>query len=205
MTTHHRPEYTETDLARTCTVDDLRRALGDKRADPGAPVLARVLQRGRTDPTHWDAVWADERPVGAAFTGWQDGHWSFLVEAPIAPLSFDEVTATNHARCERWHPGYPGDDEWTIADWSNAMCGEAGELANVVKKLRRHECGLANAGDPTPGELLTKAASEVADVFLYLNLLATKLGIDMPAAIAAKFNEVSDRQGFPEQLRTVVR
>ena len=121
------------------------------------------------------------------------------------PLSFDEVTAANRARCERWHPGFPTDDDWVLSDWSNAMCGEAGELANVVKKMRRHECGLANAGDPPIEELREKAASEIADVFLYLNLLAEKLDIDMPAAIVDKFNEKSVEQDFPERLRTVIR
>lgn len=43
----------------------------------------------------------------------------------------------NRRRCERWHPGFPHDPGgWSGADWSNAMCGEAGEAANVVKKLR---------------------------------------------------------------------
>lgn len=200
-----RPQYTEGDLARTCSVGALRSKLSDHRAKPDAPVLARVIQRGRNDPEYWDATWADEYPIEGSFGGWEDGHWSFLVEAPVAPLSFDEVTASNRARCERWHPGFPNDDEWSTADWSNAMCGEAGELANVVKKLRRHECGLANNGDPTPDELREKAADEIADVFLYLNLLAEKLGIDMPAAIVDKFNRVSELQEFPERLRTVVR
>jgi hypothetical protein len=32
-----------------------------------------------------------------------------------------------------------------LADWSNAMCGEAGEAANVVKKIRWIETGLWEA------------------------------------------------------------
>jgi NTP pyrophosphatase (non-canonical NTP hydrolase) len=43
-------------------------------------------------------------------------------------------------------------------------------------------------------------ADELADVFLYLDLLASKCGIDLPAAIVRKFNVVSERQDFPERL-----
>lgn len=122
-------------------------------------------------------------------------------------LTFDEVSRRNRQRCERWHPGYPDDDEWTGADWSNAMCGEAGETANIVKKLRRHECNLADGGEhlrghgnPSREELLGALAEECADVYLYLDLLATKYGIDLPEAIVQKFNKVSIRQGFPDRL-----
>lgn len=41
---------------------------------------------------------------------------------------------------------------------------------------------------------------ELADVFLYLDLLAGYYGVDLPAAIVKKFNKVSEKQGFPERL-----
>lgn len=115
-------------------------------------------------------------------------------------LTFREVSEVNRARCERWHPGFPTDDEWTGADWSNAMAGEAGEACNVVKKLRRYECGLRGELDPSPVELMEALADELADVFCYLDLLASKYDIDLAAAIVDKFNRVSERQGFPERL-----
>ena len=115
-------------------------------------------------------------------------------------LTFARVSEKNSARASRWHPGFPHDDTWSGADWSNAMCGEAGEAANIVKKLRRYEDGLRGVGDPTEPELLDMLADEVADVFLYLDLLAAKYAIDVPAAIVRKFNVVSERQGFPERL-----
>ena len=115
-------------------------------------------------------------------------------------LTFAEVTAANVTRAEKWHPGFPKDEEWSLADWSNAMCGEAGETANVVKKIRRYECGLRNELDGHVEELRSKLAKELADVYLYLDLLAVKAGVDLPAAIVAKFNLVSERQGFPDRL-----
>lgn len=117
-------------------------------------------------------------------------------------LSFDDLRDANVARASRWHPGFPGDASWTGADWSNAMCGEAGEAANVVKKLRRHECGLAGSGltvQPS-GELVAHLAMELADTVTYVDLLAAKYGIDLGDAIIAKFNIVSERQNFPERL-----
>lgn len=116
------------------------------------------------------------------------------------PLTFEQVREANASRVRRWHPGFPDDADWTGADWSNAMCGEAGELANVVKKLRRYECGLKGALDPTEVDLKAMLAHECADVFLYLDLLAQFYGIDLPAAVVEKFNIVSERQGFPERL-----
>lgn len=119
---------------------------------------------------------------------------------PPRPLTFRQVSDLNAARAARWHPGFPADNEWTGADWSNAMCGEAGEAANVVKKLRRCESGHDGLNDPSYAELVGMLADEVADVYLYLDLLATKYGIDVTSAIVRKFNIVSERQGFPERL-----
>lgn len=118
-----------------------------------------------------------------------------------SPLTFDDVSAVSRARAARWHPGFPDDTAWSGADWSNAMCGEAGEAANVVKKLRRYETGAAPGPlDPPPEQLRSMLADAIADVFLYLDLLAAKYDIDLPAAIVSKFNRVSERQGFPERL-----
>lgn len=107
-------------------------------------------------------------------------------------------------------------DPWTLADWSNAMCGEAGEAANVVKKLRRIESGLWESqrytGDGSGSmlvtlgvtdagrELLTMLGDELADLVLYADLLAQKAGLNLGDCVRAKFNRVSEAQGFPERL-----
>lgn len=116
----------------------------------------------------------------------------------MTPLTFDALRVANSARKVRWH----GDaDEWTGADWSNAMCGEAGEAANVVKKLRRHETSTGTAYNTPPvDELLAALAEELADVVTYADLLAEKYGIDLAASVVAKFNRVSAAQDFPERL-----
>lgn len=47
---------------------------------------------------------------------------------------------------------------------------------------------------------MTKLADELADVVLYADLLAQKAGIELAGAIRAKFNRVSEAQGFPERI-----
>lgn len=113
-------------------------------------------------------------------------------------LTFAALRKANAARKIRWHGEA---DEWSGADWSNAMCGEAGEAANVVKKLRRHETHTGTAyNTPEIVALLPMLAEELADVVTYADLLAHKYGIDLAAAVVAKFNRVSAAQDFPERL-----
>lgn len=120
-------------------------------------------------------------------------------------LTFDQVRVINVARARRWHNGFPdGDDPWTGADWSNAMMGEAGEAANVVKKLRRGETGLNGAVDPDRQKLIEWLGHELADTILYAILLAEFYGVDLPRSIVEKFDAISVREGFPERLAPYV-
>jgi NTP pyrophosphatase (non-canonical NTP hydrolase) len=113
--------------------------------------------------------------------------------------TFRSISETNHRRAVRWHKG--GLDEWSALEWAGAMCGEAGEVANVCKKLKRLEDGISQKRDKSTGdELIAKLKGKVADVFLYLDLICQRYGIDMRAAIVSKFNLVSEREGFPERL-----
>lgn len=142
-------------------------------------------------------------------------------------LTFAAVRTANVSRAARWHPGFPGVHNWTGGDWSNAMMGEVGELAevvdalavgltiklvgaagnaaNTVKKLRRSEENLVGKLDKPPAELLEKLAFEAADVFLYLDLLLAYYGITMGPGLVEKFNQVSELQDFPERLAVVSR
>lgn len=72
--------------------------------------------------------------------------------------------------------------EWSLADWSNALAGEVGELCNVVKKIRR--------GDEVD---VKDAGKELADIVIYADLVASRLGLDLSECVKSKFNEVSDR------------
>lgn len=123
----------------------------------------------------------------------------------MSDLTFRAVTEANVARCDRWHKG--GLNDWSVADWAVAMAGECGEVCNAVKKLRRVEDDIANISDEgrllaTREEAIAKIGEELADTFLYLNLLAVRLNINLDEQIAAKFNATSERYGFPERLPT---
>lgn len=115
-------------------------------------------------------------------------------------LTFEGFSRANAERAAHWHGGDIREGNWTGADWSNAMCGEAGELANVVKKLRRDETGHVGSLDPNRAGLLKALADEMGDVYAYLDLLATYYGVDIAKAIADKFNAVSAREGFTEYV-----
>jgi NTP pyrophosphatase (non-canonical NTP hydrolase) len=121
------------------------------------------------------------------------------IENYVLPdIGFRQLRKVNIMRCTRWHG--PDSERWSLADWSNAMCGEAGETANVIKKIRRQETGAVNVGDPPMVELKKKAMEEIADVVIYCDLLAQELGGDLADAVREKFNKVSVKYGFPERL-----
>jgi len=112
------------------------------------------------------------------------------------------LRSVNLSRAERWHPGFPYDEEWTIADWANAMQGEAGEAGNIVKKIRRVDTNLTGRPSENDREqLVLKLAMEIADTIIYCDLLAAKEGIDLWPVIVDKFNRASEEYGWPERLK----
>ncbi|MBA9077608.1 MazG nucleotide pyrophosphohydrolase domain-containing protein [Rufibacter quisquiliarum] len=74
--------------------------------------------------------------------------------------------------------------DWSLADWSNAIAGETGEMCNLIKKIRR--------GDSID---VKDVGKELADIVIYADLLADQLGLDLGECVRQKFNEVSDRIG----------
>lgn len=126
----------------------------------------------------------------------------FRIRTRPRALAIDEVQAINRERADRWHGG--DFKEWSGLEWAGALCGEAGELANVCKKLRRVETGAAgNAWSDRPldyEQLRAAVAGECADVFLYLCLCASRYDVDLAQAIRDKFNSKSIEMGFPERL-----
>jgi NTP pyrophosphatase (non-canonical NTP hydrolase) len=111
-------------------------------------------------------------------------------------LTFKEFRAVNRERCMRWHPN--GIQSWSDSDWIVAIVGELGELASLIKMRNRERDGLTgNKFSPTDEQI----ANEAADVFTYLDLFCERNGIDLGAAAARKFNEVSERNDFPERIR----
>jgi NTP pyrophosphatase (non-canonical NTP hydrolase) len=84
---------------------------------------------------------------------------------------------------------HPQGRDWTPAQWLQATTGELGEYANVRKKFER--------GDLSEAEFINLAASELADVATYLDILAFQVGVNLGDAVRKKFNAVSERVGSP--------
>lgn len=108
-----------------------------------------------------------------------------------------EISDINKRRAEIWHRGSL--DLWSLSDWGIALAGEVGELCNVIKKLNRVRDGLPGNKE-TPQELSIALWKEMADVYLYLDLIAQAAKIDLPSAVTLKFNETSVKNGFEERL-----
>ncbi len=106
-------------------------------------------------------------------------------------LSFDTLRRANDARNSSLFQG----EDWSLTDWTLAAFGELGEAANLVKKIRRGDEGEGLA------DLREELGHEIADVVIYLDLLASAAGIDLGEVVAAKWNAVSERRG--SELRIV--
>lgn len=83
--------------------------------------------------------------------------------------------------------------DWIPAQWLQAITGELGEYANVRKKFER--------GDMSEDEFKELATNELADVMIYLDILAFRLGINLGQATILKFNQKSQELGIPIKIR----
>lgn len=113
----------------------------------------------------------------------------------MSELTFADLRAANEARQSHWG----GSDNWTIADWSNAVAGEVGEACNVVKKIRRPELGTIGNGKDV-AVYYVQLESEIGDILIYLDLLAKKAGTTLDRAVMRAFNEKSEALGMPVKL-----
>jgi NTP pyrophosphatase (non-canonical NTP hydrolase) len=119
------------------------------------------------------------------------------------PLTFDLLRTTSVPRAQRWHHGDLGN--WNVAEWSNAMAGEAGEACNATKKLRRIEERMQqgdgdSAAPKTLEEARAKVAKEIGDTIIYADLVCERVGWTTEDAVRLAFNQISEREGFPERL-----
>lgn len=120
------------------------------------------------------------------------------IESAAGGLTFDAFRSANVTRCLKWHPA--GIESWSASDWVTAIVGELGEAASFIKMRNRERDSLpGNKFSPTDKQI----ADELADVVTYVDLLAAMLGIDLGRAIVEKFNEVSERVGFPDRIYSV--
>ena len=79
----------------------------------------------------------------------------------------------------------PDGSDWSLGEWCNAVLGELGEAANLIKKVKR--------GDLSLDEARTELGKEFADVLTYLDILSFRTGVDLGQVTIDKWNEVSKR------------
>lgn len=110
-----------------------------------------------------------------------------------------DFSVFNRRRCEASKGFNHKVSDWSLSDWMTATVGELGEAANVAKKLNRVRDGIPGNSETTP-ELEAALAEEIADTFIYLDLLAQSQGIVLEEAVVAKFNKTSEKIGYQNTL-----
>lgn len=110
-------------------------------------------------------------------------------------MNMHEFSLENLTRCEAPDGFNHALSSWSLSDWMTATLGELGEASNVLKKLNRVRDGIPGNKE-TPDELRAMFADELADTFIYLDLLSQAAGVDLPAAIRSKFNRTSQKIGY---------
>lgn len=110
---------------------------------------------------------------------------------PLTFAGFRQANMTIRGRGKK----FPELAVWSPMEWGCALAGEIGECLNLVKKLQRRR-----PTDPPPEELLPMIADELGDSFIYLDLLASRLGIDLGAAVRRKMKKVVAKRGVEIDL-----
>ncbi len=67
------------------------------------------------------------------------------------------------------------------------LCGEAGEVADKVKKVMRDRGGVFDAG------VIEDLALELGDVLWYVSQLASELGLDLETLAQANLDKLASR------------
>lgn len=104
---------------------------------------------------------------------------------------FASLRDANAARQKLWANG----EDVSMLFRATELGGECGEVLNVCKKIERERCGWRGSR-----ATVQDLADELADVVICADLLAMTMGIDLDAAVTAKFNATSEKVGLPIRL-----
>jgi NTP pyrophosphatase (non-canonical NTP hydrolase) len=114
-------------------------------------------------------------------------------------MDFRDFSYFNRLRCESPKGFNHPLSGWSLSDWFTATMGELGEAANIAKKLNRVRDGIPGNSE-TPEELQSALADEIADAFIYLDLLAQSAGINLEEAVFRKFDKTSKKIGYESTM-----
>jgi len=115
-------------------------------------------------------------------------------------VEFKEFSELNRERCEAPNGFNHSFDAWDLSDWFLAFIGEAGEAANVAKKLNRVRDGIPGNTESVE-ELRQKLADELADAFIYFDLVVQSEGFDLETIVMSKFEKTSKKIGYAETCK----
>lgn len=114
--------------------------------------------------------------------------------------AYDRITVIDtYTRLTRETAIYPGANQQTTTEyeWPNAtalsyvslgLVGEAGEIANKVKKVLRDDNGILTE------DKRDKIVGELGDVFWYMARLCDELGVDPSVVLAQNVNKLFSRK-----------
>lgn len=133
----------------------------------------------------------------------EEGMWRPRRPEGAATRTFDDFQDRSEAR-KKWLHRFTNEDDWSPADWVLAIAGEVGELANILKKVRRH--------DFTLEQVRPQCLKEAADIITYCDLFMTCLGARTSDELYKKFDEVTARwakkaedAGYVEAANAVIQ
>jgi NTP pyrophosphatase (non-canonical NTP hydrolase) len=118
-------------------------------------------------------------------------------------MNMRDFSVENKRRCEAPNGFNHKLNDWSLSDWTTATLGELGEAANIAKKLNRVRDGIPGNKE-SESELRAALADEIADTFIYLDLLAQSQGIVLSDAVKNKFARTSKKIGYESGTATVL-
>lgn len=108
-------------------------------------------------------------------------------------VTFNVLRGANRNRQKEW----PGNEQADVAFRAIEVAGEAGEVAEAVKKFLRAARGIKGSTATSQD-----VADEMGDLLVSLDLLADAMGIDLGAAVLRKFNMTSEKYGMRTYIGT---
>lgn len=110
-------------------------------------------------------------------------------------MYMSDFSVYNRRRCEAKDGFNHKISDWSLSDWMTATMGELGTAAKIAKKLNRVRDGIPGNVEATD-DLWAALADELADTFIYLDLLAQSQGISLQEAVADRFDRTSEEIGY---------
>lgn len=123
------------------------------------------------------------------------GYEEYFKVSTDLSLTFSEFSLINLERCQSDKGFNHKLSSWSLSDWFLAFVGEVGEAANIGKKLNRVRDGIPGNKE-TPEDLELALRRELADAFIYLDLLCQSQGFKVGDIIMEVFDAKSEQIGY---------